>query len=105
VDNANIGKECDMRGGCRWPLQVVARGIVQDVNPLTDFGNRKLEEGISKFMLTSSMILMFNYHAPMTNILQNLVILVKEVLFGQGNCWCSILVLVHALEVSIRWKS
>ncbi|KAF5195013.1 hypothetical protein FRX31_015399 [Thalictrum thalictroides] len=45
VDNANIGKECDMRGGCRWPLQVVARGIVQDVDPLTDFGNRKLEEG------------------------------------------------------------
>ncbi|KAF5204459.1 hypothetical protein FRX31_005954, partial [Thalictrum thalictroides] len=45
VDNANIGKECDMRGGCRWPLQVAARGIVQDVDPLTDFGNRKLEEG------------------------------------------------------------
>ncbi|KAF5205405.1 hypothetical protein FRX31_005008 [Thalictrum thalictroides] len=45
VDNANIGKECDMRGGCRWPLQVVARGIIHDVDPLTDFGNRKLEEG------------------------------------------------------------
>ncbi|KAF9619742.1 hypothetical protein IFM89_009084 [Coptis chinensis] len=43
VVNEYIGKECDLRGG--WPLRVVARGIVQDINPNTEFGNRRLEEG------------------------------------------------------------
>ncbi|KAF9620899.1 hypothetical protein IFM89_015296 [Coptis chinensis] len=43
VVNEYIGKECDLRGG--WPLRVVARGIVQDIDPNTEFGNRRLEEG------------------------------------------------------------
>ncbi|KAF9619497.1 hypothetical protein IFM89_007245 [Coptis chinensis] len=43
VINEYIGKECDLRGG--WPLRVVARGIVQDIDPNTEFGNRRLEEG------------------------------------------------------------
>ncbi|KAF9603811.1 hypothetical protein IFM89_037945 [Coptis chinensis] len=43
VINEYIDKECDLRGG--WPLRVVARGIVQDVDPNTEFGNRRLEEG------------------------------------------------------------
>ncbi|KAF9605193.1 hypothetical protein IFM89_014306, partial [Coptis chinensis] len=41
--NEFIGKECDLRGG--WPLRVVARGIVQDVDPTIEFGDRRLEEG------------------------------------------------------------
>ncbi|KAF9612928.1 hypothetical protein IFM89_004344 [Coptis chinensis] len=43
VVNEYIGKECDLRGG--WPLRVVARGIVQDIDPNIEFGNRRLEEG------------------------------------------------------------
>ncbi|KAF9619684.1 hypothetical protein IFM89_008361 [Coptis chinensis] len=43
VVNEYIGKECDLRGG--WPLKVVARSIVQDIDPNTEFGNRRLEEG------------------------------------------------------------
>ncbi|KAF9597912.1 hypothetical protein IFM89_022555 [Coptis chinensis] len=43
VVNEYIGKECDLRGGC--PLRVVARGIVQDIDPNIEFGNRRLEEG------------------------------------------------------------
>ncbi|KAF9589521.1 hypothetical protein IFM89_025239 [Coptis chinensis] len=43
VLNEFIGKECDLRGG--WPLRVVARGIVQDVDPTIEFGDRRLEEG------------------------------------------------------------
>ncbi|KAF9596306.1 hypothetical protein IFM89_008832 [Coptis chinensis] len=43
VVNEYIGKECDLRGG--WPLRVMARGIVQDIDPNTEFGNRRLEEG------------------------------------------------------------
>ncbi|KAF9620062.1 hypothetical protein IFM89_010712 [Coptis chinensis] len=43
VVNEYIGKECDLRGG--WPFRVVARGIVQDIDPNTEFGNRILEEG------------------------------------------------------------
>ncbi|KAF9589970.1 hypothetical protein IFM89_029707, partial [Coptis chinensis] len=36
-------REYDLRGG--WPLRVVARCIVQDIDPNTEFGNRRLEEG------------------------------------------------------------
>ncbi|KAF9600551.1 hypothetical protein IFM89_010037 [Coptis chinensis] len=43
VVNGYIGQECDLRGG--WPLRVVARGIVQDIDPNTEFGNKRLEEG------------------------------------------------------------
>ncbi|KAF9595960.1 hypothetical protein IFM89_006706 [Coptis chinensis] len=43
VVNEYIGKECDLRGG--WLLRVVARGIVQDIDPNTEFGNMRLEEG------------------------------------------------------------
>ncbi|KAF9616791.1 hypothetical protein IFM89_032344 [Coptis chinensis] len=43
VVNEYIGKECDLHGG--WPLRVVVRGIVQDIDPNTEFGNRRLEEG------------------------------------------------------------
>ncbi|KAF9595413.1 hypothetical protein IFM89_000331 [Coptis chinensis] len=43
VVNEYIGKECDLHGG--WPLRVVARGIMQDIDPNTEFGNRRLEEG------------------------------------------------------------
>ncbi|KAF9588613.1 hypothetical protein IFM89_013700 [Coptis chinensis] len=43
VVNEFISKECDLRGG--WPLRVVARGIVQDVDPTIEFGERRLEEG------------------------------------------------------------
>ncbi|KAF9589067.1 hypothetical protein IFM89_018329 [Coptis chinensis] len=38
-----IGKDCELRGG--WPLEVVARGIVQDVDPNKEYGERTLEEG------------------------------------------------------------
>ncbi|KAF9622030.1 hypothetical protein IFM89_029314 [Coptis chinensis] len=41
VVNEYIGKECDLCGG--WPLRVVARGIVQDIDPNIEFGNRRLE--------------------------------------------------------------
>ncbi|KAF9591707.1 hypothetical protein IFM89_006053 [Coptis chinensis] len=43
VVNEYIGKECDLRGG--WLLRVVVRGIMQDIDPNTEFGNRRLEEG------------------------------------------------------------
>ncbi|KAF9607412.1 hypothetical protein IFM89_035550 [Coptis chinensis] len=43
VVNEFIGKECDLRGG--WPLRVVARGIMQDVDPTIEFGDKRLEEG------------------------------------------------------------
>ncbi|KAF9619696.1 hypothetical protein IFM89_008373 [Coptis chinensis] len=43
VVNEYIGKEYDLRGG--WPLRVMAKGIVQDIDPNTEFGNRRLEEG------------------------------------------------------------
>ncbi|KAF9604120.1 hypothetical protein IFM89_002795 [Coptis chinensis] len=39
VVNEFIGKECDLHGG--WPLRVVARGIVQDVDPTIEFGDRE----------------------------------------------------------------
>ncbi|KAF9624822.1 hypothetical protein IFM89_014207 [Coptis chinensis] len=38
-----IGKDCELRGG--WPLELVARGVVQDVDPNTEYGERTLEEG------------------------------------------------------------
>ncbi|KAF9624419.1 hypothetical protein IFM89_011427 [Coptis chinensis] len=38
-----IGKDCELRGS--WPLDIVARGVVQDVNPNTECGERTLEEG------------------------------------------------------------
>ncbi|KAF9608956.1 hypothetical protein IFM89_012124 [Coptis chinensis] len=38
-----IGKDCELRGG--WPLELVARGIVQDVDPNTEYGERTLKEG------------------------------------------------------------
>ncbi|KAF9594486.1 hypothetical protein IFM89_031604 [Coptis chinensis] len=43
VDNGYIGKECDLRGG--WPLNIVVKGIMQDVDPVTIFGNRRLGKG------------------------------------------------------------
>ncbi|KAF9619311.1 hypothetical protein IFM89_006498 [Coptis chinensis] len=41
-----IGKDCQLRGG--WPLELVARGVVQDVDPNTEYGERTLEEGSFK---------------------------------------------------------
>ncbi|KAF9615161.1 hypothetical protein IFM89_022222 [Coptis chinensis] len=38
-----IGKDCELRGG--WPLDIVARGVVHDVDPNTEYGERTLEEG------------------------------------------------------------
>ncbi|KAF9619960.1 hypothetical protein IFM89_010576 [Coptis chinensis] len=38
-----IGKDCELRGG--WPLELVARGVVQDVDPNTEYGERTLEKG------------------------------------------------------------
>ncbi|KAF9593690.1 hypothetical protein IFM89_024507 [Coptis chinensis] len=38
-----IGKDCELRGG--WPLELVARGVVQDIDPNTEYGERTLEEG------------------------------------------------------------
>ncbi|KAF9594977.1 hypothetical protein IFM89_035750 [Coptis chinensis] len=38
-----IGKDCELRGG--WPLELVAIGVVQDVDPNTEYGERTLEEG------------------------------------------------------------
>ncbi|KAF9593538.1 hypothetical protein IFM89_024127 [Coptis chinensis] len=44
VVNEYIGKECDLRGG--WPLRVAWREVSrQDIDPNTEFGNRRLEEG------------------------------------------------------------
>ncbi|KAF9591484.1 hypothetical protein IFM89_004538 [Coptis chinensis] len=44
-----IGKDCELRGG--WPLDIVARGVVQDVDPNTDYGERTLEEGNFKIFV------------------------------------------------------
>ncbi|KAF9618073.1 hypothetical protein IFM89_000024 [Coptis chinensis] len=44
-----IGKDCELRGG--WPLDIVARGVVQDVDPNTEYGERTLEEGNFKIFV------------------------------------------------------
>ncbi|KAF9607152.1 hypothetical protein IFM89_032374 [Coptis chinensis] len=51
VDSGYIGKECGLRGG--WPLNIVAKGIVQDVDPVTIFGNRRLGKGNFKVYVKS----------------------------------------------------
>ncbi|KAF9618337.1 hypothetical protein IFM89_000972 [Coptis chinensis] len=51
VDSGYIGKKCDLRGG--WPLNIVTKGIVQDVEPVAIFGNRRLGKGNFKVYVKS----------------------------------------------------
>ncbi|KAF9595567.1 hypothetical protein IFM89_000704 [Coptis chinensis] len=84
VLNEFIGKECDLRGG--WPLRVVARGIVQDVDPTIEFGDRRLEEG--NFKVYVNVIYDGMAALPLSHDRgnQSLARLLKEVLFGPKSC-------------------
>ncbi|KAF9604162.1 hypothetical protein IFM89_003286, partial [Coptis chinensis] len=93
-----IGKDCELRGG--WPLELVARGIVQDVDPNTEYGERTLEEGNFKVYVQvlhrADAILPFPH-----NVWQRtLVKLCKELSSGLKSSWCLHLA-VRLLEVFI----
>ncbi|KAL5713947.1 hypothetical protein ACHQM5_015975 [Ranunculus cassubicifolius] len=42
VDTSSIGKECNLRAG--WPMRTVAKGILQDVDPRSEFCGIRLGE-------------------------------------------------------------
>ncbi|KAF9599591.1 hypothetical protein IFM89_001087 [Coptis chinensis] len=80
-----IGKDCELRGG--WPLELVARGVVQDVDPNTEYGERTLEEGNFKVYVQvvhrADAILPFPHNAwqkTLGQVVQGAVIWPKEFL-------------------------
>ncbi|KAF9623248.1 hypothetical protein IFM89_000737 [Coptis chinensis] len=80
-----IGKDCELRGG--WPLELVARGVVQDVDPNTEYGERTLEEGNFKVYVQvvrrADAILPFPHNAwqkTLGQVVQRAVIWPKEFL-------------------------
>ncbi|KAL5712378.1 hypothetical protein ACHQM5_014562 [Ranunculus cassubicifolius] len=53
VDTSSIGRECYLRAG--WPMRNVAKGIVQDVNPLSELGGIQLGEDNCKVYVIAVM--------------------------------------------------
>ncbi|KAF5190879.1 hypothetical protein FRX31_019533, partial [Thalictrum thalictroides] len=92
MGNECIGKEYYLLGG--WPLRHVAKGVLLDVNPDSELGDRKLGEGNTKVYVSvvneSSAELPYPHDRWIATLGQ----------LGQGYViWRSYLVVASALEV------